>query len=93
MKKETVTQIFYRYLDENVGRHYKIAEEAGISQAAISRHYRRQGSPRLSAVEAVLALKAAEDKRQERKSARRLRTKSLSIRRPAAAASLAQQGE
>lgn len=62
MKTESISQTFYRYLDESFGQHQKIARRAGISQAAISRHYRRQGSPSLSFVEAILAVKAEDEK-------------------------------
>jgi predicted transcriptional regulator len=62
MNTESISQTFYRYLDESFGQHQKIARRAGISQAAISRHYRRQGSPSLSFVEAILAVKAEDEK-------------------------------
>jgi len=71
MKTESISQTFYGYLDESFGNHQKIARRAGISQAAISRHYRRQGSPSLSFVEAILAVKA-EDERQGKASTQRL---------------------
>jgi transcriptional regulator with XRE-family HTH domain len=64
MKQETITQKFLRQLDASVGSHYRIAEEAGISQAAISRYYTRKVSPSLAAVEALSAVFDAYEKRK-----------------------------
>lgn len=88
MKTESVTQTFYRFLDDNVGRHSKIASTAGISQAAISRYYRRLGAPKLPAVEAILAVKRAEDMGSTRRLSNTGR-----VKRSAASPSFAQQSK
>lgn len=67
MKKETVSQYLLRRLDGCVGMHSRIAAEAGISQASISRIYLRKASPRLDTVDPLLAWFDKYDRKAERK--------------------------
>lgn len=93
MKTETITQTLLRRLDASVGKHYRIAMEAGISQAAISRYYRRKGSPKLASADKLLAWYAADDKRNGKASASLPNTVTLKRARPTAAAAVAQQSK
>jgi predicted transcriptional regulator len=67
MRKETVSQYLLRRLDASSGMHSRIAQEAGISQATISRIYLRKVSPRLNIAEPLLAWFEKQDRKAERK--------------------------
>jgi predicted transcriptional regulator len=54
MPKESISQYLLRRLDTSAGQHTRIAKESGISQASISRIYRREASPRLETVDRLL---------------------------------------
>lgn len=87
MAKETIHQYLLRRLDACVGIHSQIALEAGVSQATMSRIFRRKCSPRLDAVDPILAWFEKHDKAAKKPSAFRIsRQKARGVRRRTGAA-------
>lgn len=54
-RSESLLDQLHRLLDESVGLHWRMSKEAGVSQTVVSRTYLRQGEPRLSSAEKMLA--------------------------------------
>lgn len=71
MRTKSISETLYRRLDQTVGQHSRIAAEAGISQASISRYYLRLACPTLTNAEKLLDWFAADDARK--REARKLR--------------------
>jgi len=72
MAKETIHQYLLRRLDACKGIHSQIASESGVSQATMSRIFRRKVSPRLDAVDPILAWFEKHDKTTRKASATRV---------------------
>ena len=54
MKKETINDYLIRRLTEFKGHHHRIAREAGIAQATVSRIFLGQASPSLKTAQPLL---------------------------------------
>lgn len=63
MKKEPIHDYLRRRLSELEGHHSRIAKEAGVSQATVSRIHTGLCSPRLDAAQLLLNWFAKHDKR------------------------------
>lgn len=55
MKREPLYDYLRRRLGETIGMHSRIAREAGVPQATVSRIFRGQAMPRLDNADALLA--------------------------------------
>lgn len=93
MRNETIHQYLLRRLEACVGIHSQIALEAGVSQATMSRIYRRKCSPRLDAVDPILAWFDKHDRAAGKASAPRFTRKAGRVSRRAGAAAAGSIGQ